>query len=107
MKHIKTTVIVNPKAFSFVRNVSRSKSGSEFEGLMLLLQGESVEASIYSERTNVVGRTNKAKLEECYGKLDTESKRIYLNPDMFGKVVEKFGCGKLGFDISGSLHLYK
>lgn len=93
---------VSSNAFSYVRNVATQKESDDFAGLMLLLKSQKVDASIYSE-TNLVGRTSEKQLRDCYKTLSDEERKFHMPESKLERIIEKYGDGKLGFEMSGML----
>jgi len=93
---------------STIRSVATQFSThNEFEMLIVLLSGESVEATIFSS-TNVVGHTNEAQLRDCAKRIiatppdERIADYIKLHADFYAmleRTIAKFGDGRLGFDI--------
>lgn len=93
---------------STIRSVATPFSThNEFEMLIVLLSGESVEATIFSS-TNVVGHTNEAQLRGCAKRIQATppderiADYIKLHGDfdaLLEKTIAKFGDGRLGFDM--------
>jgi hypothetical protein len=102
-KFYELQLTVSPQAAnSIVSSANPNPYSDHFLALMTLLGGQTVTAHAYSS-TNLCGYTSTEQLQECFEQMDTDTIQYGRVAPHMDTLIEKFGDGSLGFDMSRSL----